>query len=206
MSAQQISKEEFQTLRASKILWLLTTVRIIFADHRIKWWLDYGTLLGAVRDGKIIPWDADCDISCMEVDRERITALKPEFEACGTKFHSGSFNNTGYQIIHPDLMEYKEKTRNVHLDAFTWYLDGKMLRRRFYVGMDSPVGTDTRKGRDFPASWVENLSEVTIEDIKFPAPEKPAEFCKFRYGNQWLIPMTVGEFNTKVSRREDWKE
>ncbi len=35
-------------------------------------WVDQGTLLGLVRDGKLIEWDNDIDLSCMYGDRPRV--------------------------------------------------------------------------------------------------------------------------------------
>jgi len=40
----------------------------ILEKHNFKYWLDYGSLLGAVRDGKIIRWDLDSDIGVMVND------------------------------------------------------------------------------------------------------------------------------------------
>ncbi len=37
-----------------------------------KAWVDQGTLLGLVRDGKLIEWDNDIDLSCMQHDRPRL--------------------------------------------------------------------------------------------------------------------------------------
>lgn len=47
---------------------MLTFIDIICKKHDIKWWLNYGTLLGAFRHGSFIPWDDDVDISMTRKD------------------------------------------------------------------------------------------------------------------------------------------
>lgn len=54
-------------------------------DAGVKYWLDYGTLLGAVRDGKFIPWDADIDIGTMCTEADKIIRTIPEIERRGFK-------------------------------------------------------------------------------------------------------------------------
>ena len=49
-------------LHRTLIKGILSIVTTILRDAGIKYWIDGGTLLGAVRDGDIIPWDDDADI------------------------------------------------------------------------------------------------------------------------------------------------
>ena len=46
----------------------LNFVKNVCEKHDIKWWLDFGNLLGAFRHGKFIPWDEDMDIGMMRED------------------------------------------------------------------------------------------------------------------------------------------
>ena len=54
-----------------KMVEILEAIDDICKRHDIKWWLCYGTMLGAVRHNGFIPWDDDCDIAMMREDYER---------------------------------------------------------------------------------------------------------------------------------------
>ena len=66
-----------------KLYEMLEKVSKIFNKNKIQYWVDGGTLLGAVRHKGIIPWDDDVDISVFYKDRNKIWKLKKEFEKNG---------------------------------------------------------------------------------------------------------------------------
>jgi phosphorylcholine metabolism protein LicD len=69
----------------------------IFDKHNIKNVCFYGTLLGVLRHGDIIPWDDDIDI-CVETKYiDKIWALRKEFKKQGLKIYKC---NPGFRVLY----------------------------------------------------------------------------------------------------------
>ena len=58
-----------------KQLAILEHIDRICREHDIPYWLDGGTLLGAVRHGGFIPWDDDIDIAMRKADLKRFVQV-----------------------------------------------------------------------------------------------------------------------------------
>ncbi|MBK1734149.1 hypothetical protein CKO15_02395 [Halorhodospira abdelmalekii] len=44
-------------------LYRLSLIQKALDEAGVRWWIDHGTLLGLVREGRLLPWDRDVDLS-----------------------------------------------------------------------------------------------------------------------------------------------
>lgn len=86
MNLQEESRNGYIVTEKTKKVWqvqltLLRKLLDVCAKHKLKIWIDGGSLLGAVREKGYIPWDDDIDTTMMRDDYNRLIALANEFEA-----------------------------------------------------------------------------------------------------------------------------
>jgi len=72
-------------MNEEKFVETLRDIKDILDDAGAKYWLEFGTLLGAARNRKFIPWDTDIDLGIMCAESNKIIRKIPEFEQKGFK-------------------------------------------------------------------------------------------------------------------------
>jgi lipopolysaccharide cholinephosphotransferase len=74
----RLSKEDPLDQAKLILLRILKIVDFICDENNLDYWLDYGTLLGAVRHKGFIPWDDDIDIAMPRKSYEKLIAMADE--------------------------------------------------------------------------------------------------------------------------------
>jgi len=117
----------------------LRQVKEVFDKYGIEFWLDAGTLLGAVRDGKLIEWDKDIDLSAWYNDKNKI------FSACRELYKKGFivdyrvFSIDEFELTHISI-NYSKK-RYFPIDIRLFALDGKYIVKKnlVYTGYENKM-------------------------------------------------------------------
>lgn len=145
--------------------------------------VDYGTLLGVIRDKKIIEWDDDIDLGIIINDLFTWNNLEEIMYSFGfKKKHEFVYNN--------EITEQNYEKDYVSMDFFRHYEANAYSISYVY---------DRNKNKKYPAGnlWdvmefktpsINGISYVTINGAKIPVPDNAEEYLSFVYGKDWRIP------------------
>ena len=126
--------EDFKTTppdAVTRLYKMLHIVNMLFEKNNIPYWMDGGTVLGAVRHNGIIPWDDDADIQVMKKYYQNILDMESEFNShnlilmktwFGFKvFFKDGKNIDGYEWKYPfvDIFIMEEKNGIIQYESST---------------------------------------------------------------------------------------
>lgn len=147
--------------------------------NNIPFWLEAGTLLGIYRDGDLIAWDYDADISIPAEYSDKVAVLRYKYFPRYIIRKRPIFS----RWIPGDTRVVKVKTTweklqqvNFHIDLFCVY---KVNDKYHWV--------DSGVLKQVDAKFFDTQDYIEWEERKIPVPAHTEEYLSLRYGN-WQIP------------------
>ncbi len=168
----------------------LVYVSSLLARHGIWHSLTFGTLLGAARDGDVIPWDHDFDLFARPSDRHRIVDLTEVAAADGYSFKYVIFPTSvlavapaGLEHMNPAALVVCKDDRPIG-DIYTpWLFSDGQLRM-----FDLNNACYWYPRSTFPAWFVEECVVVSLRGRSYLAPREYERLLTHFYGDDWRTP------------------
>lgn len=138
-------------------------------------YLNYGMLLGAVRDGAMIAHDSDSDVCYLSRTESPAELITESYRI------ERQLRRLGWDVLRMSGGDIKlllplSDGRRCHIDVFVAFWVGETF---FQLG--------NRSGH-LPEEAIVPLSTVELHGHRFPAPNRPEEMLAFVYGPGWRVP------------------
>ena len=173
---------------------MLESVTGIFEDSGIKFCLTAGTLLGIVREDRLLPWDTDLDLRIFREDVGKIRRAvwrirsagylvrlrRQEFEdpplKKGEKRIVKIFQRAGFLKKGAVAMDCFIATR--HRTEYVWACGGPKLYTK----------------KSVPARFYDETKLLSFNGKQYTVPKETEEYLAFRYGDDWRRPVKSWDY------------
>lgn len=127
----------------------------ICMKHEIKYFVGFGTAIGAIRHQGFIPWDDDIDI-CMMRDEYRKLHDVPIDEWCGLELSEPLDDYEAHTLIYPQIYKPGTIFETEYHNRYDEYKDGRNVTKHpiwldvfLFDRVDSPEQIEKKKKRAF---------------------------------------------------------
>ncbi|CAG2060842.1 unnamed protein product, partial [Timema podura] len=138
----------------------------------VRYWLEGGSLLGAMRMGDILPWDYDIDVGiyrddiplCSWLNQARSQPIIDDKGFVWEKANEGDFYRVQFSQVnrlHVDLFPFYKKNSTMTKD--TWFITHK-------------------QDREFPEHFLRPISSIDFISRKVSAPNNIRDFLELKFG------------------------
>jgi hypothetical protein len=168
----------------------------ICRKNNIVFWIVWGTLLGYIRHGNIIPWDYDIDLSMLEEEYNKLVRLFKQHQIIDGLYCDFNYydNSEGCLFIYDEKDIGKQN--QLGIDVISYKLINGILRNKMSKEvLESYPGTYDNLYQDiFP------LKQVLFCGNYVNIPNNPTKILEY-YGNYSEIPNEGKEWLTKYGEK-----
>jgi phosphorylcholine metabolism protein LicD len=162
-----------------KIEYLILSITDLFNKNNIPYWVDFGTLLGIVRDGSIIPWDHDGDISVWDKEFKNIIKIDRDLFPNGIRYSSNK---------RKEIMRAQVHFEDVWIDIYGWDANGRNKDSSFEHFDGRLIVDSNHIGTPIEYNFKGNMVLV---------PQFYIKRLEQLYGKNWKVPIKETDYWTR---------
>ncbi len=156
---------------------LRTTGKYVFNllnSQGVRYWLEGGSLLGAARNGDIIPWDFDIDIGIYKEDIPKSVHLTqcdkaPFVDDEGYVWEKSKKSEGDFYRV-----QYSE-ANHMHVDIFPFYPKNGVMTKSTWM-------QSHKQDREFPEYYLKPLTTIDFIGMQVSAPNNWKQFLEYKFG------------------------
>jgi hypothetical protein len=187
-----------------------------FNKHGYICWLDFGSLLGLIRDGKMISWDTDIDMSFIGTQEDALEVLRLCYDELGYDYLESVQTITTVGDYHVDSEFYSSKYITTikipgvredyvfvcHDSKIYFWGEGVPFRRSYpWIDIYPTKREESRicylnnkeKIWEFSSELLEPLLEGSFMGNNFLIPNQSEKVLESHYSDSWRIPKQLDE-------------
>lgn len=180
-------------------------IHTILTTYNIKYWLDEGSLIGALRHQGFVPWDNDVDFSITNSQKQKLINAFPDIRKLGfTIRYQKKKNHISFhkQDIKIDINIYTENLKQIR-----WWNEEHIIARGLDFIMRKtnqnplietllfPIYTKFCEKIEtiiIPPTYLSTTKTIKLFDTDFIIPNHPEAYLTFRFGD-WETPRHKGK-------------
>ena len=163
---------------------LLKDIHRILNQEKIKFFIDFGTLLGMIRDNGFIKYDLDIDIGVIGESAEIVKKVKEHLINGGYIFKS-------QMIFKEKIVKQKFLYKQIKIDI-SYYEQGETTSKcyLFYIDYEANIIHPKNYFSAVQMTYdkIEGIKKYQIGDYEFNIPINTERLLEQKYGDDWTIP------------------
>ena len=160
--------------------------------------LEAGTLLGIVRENRLLPWDNDVDITVTRDYEKKLLRNRWRFWLKGYRFYVRRYKRDVGPFRKGQVRIIRIQTRRLVFVKDISLMDifvKRLVDDRYYwtVGVKKAVMKST------PRRFYEESTRMEFDGMEYSVPEDYEGYLEYHYGKDWRTPIKEWNFRTSDS-------
>ena len=146
-------------------------------------YFDMGTLLGIIREGRILGHDLDIDVAVHTSGQEQVFILRALLKEKGCKLLKS------YSISEIGIVEDSFLINDIKFDVSYYFEKGdKDVTYLMYKDPDNPPVEGCLNVVELSCSPIKELTKIEFNGMLINVPQNSEKYLAERYGEKWRIP------------------
>ena len=182
----------------------LETIKENLDKNNLHFWLDYGTLLGAMREKDFIAHDLDIDLGMF---------YENQVEEVEKAFKEANIKKVREFTLDGKVVEQTYSYKGLYFDIFYYFKDENLMWTYGFTFKNNKLNKVSYKDKDVSTGFEgmkyfvkkRGLETIMIKGKEYTVPENPDGYLRENYGPNYMTPIKEWDYVEAPTNQEKLK-